>query len=336
MKNKVSNRLVLTFFVLSFTIFQSCIKGPDLPTVITTEASNIKSQSAILGGNVTADGGAGIDVCGICLGTLHNPSIENSTVIYCHGNVGLFTCEISFLIPDTYYHVRAFAMSRAGTNYGNEVHFSTNKIYAPAVVTVVIPKFISYYSAYVGIQVTDDGGIPLVEKGICWATSENPTIINDKFINYNTDPDGSGYYSASAFPLMPNTSYHIRAYAINCVGITYGNDRLVTTLAVPEVTTVSASEITNISATVGGNIISFGDAFDIETGICYRTEKDTDINGLRIKTAATRLGEFTCNLKNLEPGTVYYARAYVSWDFEFLIWPGYCVYGNEITFTTMQ
>jgi hypothetical protein len=106
------------------------------------------------------------------------------------------------------------------------------------------------------------------------------------------------------------------------------------TLAVPEVTTFAANEITNSSATVGGKVTSLGDAFDVEIGICYGTEKGPTIWDTHVKASISGTGEFTCKLINLTPGTLYYVRAYVLWPVEDFILEGYDVYGNEVTFAT--
>jgi hypothetical protein len=188
----------------------------------------------------------------------------------------------------------------------------------------------------VKIHIIDDGGTAITEKGICWATKENPTIVeNDKRINNDTSPDHDGNYGSYAGPLKPNTEYHVRAYATNGVGISYGNDTLFTTLAVPEVTTYAAIEITDSTATVGGKVTSIGDAQgDFEVGICYGTDKDPTINGPHIISDITGTGEFICKLTNLTPGTLYYVRTYVLWVVDWYFWEGYTEYGNEVTFTT--
>jgi hypothetical protein len=185
----------------------------------------------------------------------------------------------------------------------------------------------------VGGQVTDDGGTPVTEKGICWATSENPTIINnDKTIYGGYNTDAYKVYWCGIYPLQPKSVYHARAYAINSVDTSYGDNVSFTTLAVPEVTTVAVTEISSSSATIRGNLTSIGDINgDIEVGICYGTNKNPTIYDLHIKAGTTGTGEFTCTLTNLTPGTLFYARTYVYWwNFGEL----YDVYGNEVTFTT--
>lgn len=81
---------------------------------------------------------------------------------------------------------------------------------------------ITKHSAVSGGIIVDDGGSPIIEKGIVWCTSEFPT--------YNihagkTNEDGSdGKFSSELAELEPGTTYFVRAYAKNSIGISYGED----------------------------------------------------------------------------------------------------------------
>jgi hypothetical protein len=80
--------------------------------------------------------------------------------------------------------------------------------------------------ALIGVNVYDDGGDPITSRGVCWGTSANPTIANDTTINGS----GTGTFIARIDPLLTNTTYHARAYAINQWGTGYGEDLEFTTL----------------------------------------------------------------------------------------------------------
>lgn len=94
------------------------------PTVITSNVSNITSNSAICGGEVTNDGGAEETERGICWSTNTNPTINNSHVAEGTGT-GEFTAEMYGLDANTTYHVRAYATNEAGTAYGLDKTFTT-------------------------------------------------------------------------------------------------------------------------------------------------------------------------------------------------------------------
>lgn len=70
-----------------------------------------------------------------------------------------------------------------------------------------------------GGNITSDGGGNIMEIGICWNTSEMPTIDNYKV----RDDYGQGLFSLTMTNLTPNTTYFVRAYATNPAGTGYGD-----------------------------------------------------------------------------------------------------------------
>lgn len=96
----------------------------------------------------------------------------------------------------------------------------------PTVVTALVTG-ITTNSAQCGGEVTDDGGAEVTERGICWGTNENLTL-SDSHITAGT---GTGAFTAMMNGLEANTTYHVRAYAINEKGTAYGLDRKFTTLS---------------------------------------------------------------------------------------------------------
>lgn len=96
----------------------------ELPTVTTAEVSEITSNTAQCGGEVTNDGGAEVTECGICWSTSANPTIDDNHVAAGTGT-GAFTASLEGLEANTTYHARAYATNVAGTAYGQEVEFTT-------------------------------------------------------------------------------------------------------------------------------------------------------------------------------------------------------------------
>jgi hypothetical protein len=331
---KVTFKILISICLLiSIVTLNNCKKAEkNLPELITVAASGITTNSALLGGFITDDGGSEITARGICWGKEPDPEISGPKTDNGKGT-GSFTSPLTGLTPSTLYYARAYATNSEGTAFGNEVQFTTSQAAVATVVTKIDYGRISYYGANMGGQVTNDGGASVTEKGICWATSENPTINNSKIIYVEYNTDAYAVYWCWISSLQPKSVYHVRAYAINSIGTSYGDDMSITTLTVPEVTSGSANEITNSSATVDGNVTSLGDASNVEIGICYGTEIHPTVDNTRVNSGATGTGEFACNLTNLTPGTLYYARAYVLWP-DIYDPDGYAVYGNEVTFTT--
>ena len=70
------------------------------------------------------------------------------------------------------------------------------------------------------------GDDKITSRGVCWSTSQNPTINDNK----TTEGSGIGSYSSYLSNLSDNTTYYIRAYATNEKGTSYGEQKSFTTL----------------------------------------------------------------------------------------------------------
>ncbi|MBO6026094.1 MAG: hypothetical protein J6P73_02510, partial [Bacteroidales bacterium] len=197
-----------------------------LPTVITAEVSEITTNSAQCGGEVTNDGGAEVTERGICWSTNANPSLNDNHIASGTGT-GAFTTMMDSLAASTTYHVRAYATNEKGTAYGLDREFVTASIVVLPTVTTADVSGITSNSAQCGGEVTNDGGAEVTERGICWSTNENPNL-SDSHIAVGS---GTGTFNYSINGLTANTTYHVRAYAANSVGTAYGLDEAFTTLS---------------------------------------------------------------------------------------------------------
>ena len=92
-------------------------------------------------------------------------------------------------------------------------------------VTTTATSSVTATSASSGGNVTSNGGASITARGVCWNTSANPTTANNK----TTDGTGTGSFTSSITGLNPGTPYHVRAYATNSAGTSYGSDVTFTT-----------------------------------------------------------------------------------------------------------
>lgn len=193
----------------------------------------------------------------------------------------------------------------------------------PAISTNNVTE-ISYTTAKSGGTLTDDGGSPIVSKGVCWSSAEDPTIQSNK----TTEVSGSDNFTSSLTGLLEGTTYYVRAYATNSVGTAYGDKVTFVTLSpVPTVTTAAISDLTQHTCLTGGTITSNGGLDITQYGVCWSTSPNPTIKGNRT-TDGSASGTFTSSLKSLSQNTTYYVRAYAT-NIEAT------GYGNEITFTTV-
>ena len=96
---------------------------------------------------------------------------------------------------------------------------------APAVVTQDVEEVMTN-AAKVVYNVVDDGGAEVTSRGVCWSLVQNPTIDGDK----TNDGVGIGTFTSQLQDLMSDTTYYVRAYAVNNVGVSYGEEKSFETL----------------------------------------------------------------------------------------------------------
>ena len=262
---------MLFLILLSSVFFFSCVTEDELAelsyipvTVVTTDVSSITINSAVTGGNLTSKQARNIIARGVCWATTPNPTLTGSKTVESKG-LGKFTSSITGLLPGTVYYIRAYGVNNLETAYGNEISFRTVALTVPGVTTTAITA-ITPTSATSGGVITTTGNAAITAQGVCWGTTDNPIITGSKTsdsIKYST-------YTSAITGLTPNTKYYVRAYAINSVGISYGNTLSFTTnvIGLPVITTTAISAITTTTATGGGNVTSDGSATVTARGVC--------------------------------------------------------------------
>lgn len=145
----------------------------------------------------------------------------NATVLQCEGITknGEDTIASANFISE-----KGIVTSTAALNkYGSKLHM-------PSVVTNAVSS-IAETSAVSGGDVTNAGTSEIVQRGIVWSTSQNPTIENNEGYKYNDC--GAGSYTSELYGLTGGTTYYVRAFSKNCIGVTYGNEVSFTTLSGP-------------------------------------------------------------------------------------------------------
>ena len=195
---------------------------PEVPVVVTVttyEVTDITINSAVCGGEVAMEGEAVIVARGVCYGTNANPTVADTYTTDGSG-VGTYASQITGLTHNTTYYVRAYATDEEGvTSYGEEKTFVTLEMLLPTVTTSEVTS-ITMVSAVSGGEVTFDGNAAVTSRGVCWSTNQNPTIEDSK----TTDGEGVGAFTSNITELSQNTTYYVRAYAVNEMGVAYGEE----------------------------------------------------------------------------------------------------------------
>ncbi len=107
--------------------------------------------------------------------------------------------------------------------YGFEISDSTNL--DQPIVGIGEPFSITATSVSCAGVVAFEGLSPVLERGLCYSTNKNPKINNSTI----SAGKGKGSFVAEINELEVNTTYYVRAFAINDSGIYYSNQKSFTT-----------------------------------------------------------------------------------------------------------
>jgi len=201
---------------------------------------------------------------------------------------------------------------------------TTNTTMSPVLTTTVASQ-ITINTAIAGGSLITDGGSRIIEQGICWDTIANPIIAKNKIV----DLSGKSVFLDTISGLKANKIYHVRAFATNFTGTSYGKDEPFSTLAsgTPALTTTTLTLIAETTVTSGGNITSDGGSAITSRGVCWSTIPGATVT-LSTKTIdGSGLGSFSSSITGLTGSTTYYVRSYATNTFG-------TSYGEEILFTT--
>jgi uncharacterized protein (TIGR02145 family) len=200
-----------------------------VPLISTTPLTDVTATTLTSGGNIMSDGGSPILTRGVCWSTNHDPSYLDTKTNEGTGT-GSFISLVTGLKPGSINQIRAFAVNKNGISYGSILTITT-PVMLPTITTSSASN-ITEATAVCGGNITSNGGADILKRGVCWSTTTNPTI-NDNKSSDGTDI-GTFISNLNGLPpstiwLKPNTMYFVRAYATNNMGTSYGNEVSFTT-----------------------------------------------------------------------------------------------------------
>lgn len=199
-------------------------------------------------------------------------------------------------------------------------------IHGPEVPIVLISEVddLTATSVHCYANIEESGNSAIVDRGFVYSTMVYPTVASEKVSLGRGETEFD-----CKLAMAPHTTYYVRAYAVNGLGVGYSDQWEITTLdGLAVLNTQSVSGITATSAISGGEVVSDSE-FDVTAyGICWSTTSNPTVSNAHT-VDGSGLGAFTSRMANLEPNTTYYVRSYAENA-------SGIAYGNQVTFTTLS
>ncbi len=186
--------------------------------VRTGEATNLTKNSADLSGELVDGGDQPLRELGIVWSTRQDPNVSDNKVEVENLAETVFTVTAIGLKASTDYHYRAYAVSNAGTVYGEDRTFRTAEATPAQVVTGDLTTAGDKYVC--AGTVVDDGGADLVEVGVLWDEQEGLTEQSTRIAAKKVKT----VFSVEV-PAEVGKTYSYRAYAVTTVGMSMGEEK---------------------------------------------------------------------------------------------------------------
>ena len=299
------------------------------PTVTLSDVENITASTATFKGGVISVGSSRITKHGFCWSKEENPEIEVAE--YCNfgdcSEAKDFVYNVSLLEENTTYYVRAFAENGVGISYSSQLKFTTAEAAKKPEVQTGAASNIQSAQVDVSGKILNLGhNDGIVQHGHVWSRTADPTIDNMK--TELGSADATGGFVSTITGLEPNVTYHVRPYATNSIGTSYGKDVTFTTATdIVTLTTTAAYDIIHNEATVAGSISYYGGNTIVERGVCWDADQNPTISNSH-KASSDKNARFEVRIDGLSELTNYHVRAYV------ITANNNTYYGNDMTFST--
>ena len=273
------------------------------PEVVTSPALDVTTTTALLGGEVISDGGLPVSARGIYWGPDPDP-LNNGEAEPMGSGTGSFSMTLEDLPQNVTYYYIAWAENAEGVGWGEAETFTT--LASPPEVVTSPALDVTTTTALLGGEVISDGYAEVTGRGIYWGPDPDPSGSGVR------EPmgTGTGPFSLTLDGLQMNTTYYLRAYAVNIAGTAYGEVESFTTLAsVPEVVTAPPLDVTSTTALLGGEVISEGGLVVSGRGIYWGPDPDPRNSG-EAEPMGSGPGSFSMGFEGLLRNTTYY---YIAW-----------------------
>jgi uncharacterized protein (TIGR02145 family) len=183
-----------------------------------------------------------------CAGTSHPINTGNSYPITFanYANVSTGIRHFNGSLDDIGIWNRALTPQEITNLYNSQLPTQTS-LCLPTI-TTSSPSSVGVDSVVIGGDISNDGGSSIILRGICYSTSPNPNMGNQR----TEVGSGTGSFNTVLRGLTSSTTYYARSYAKNSNGVVvYGNEVSFTTIApLPGVRCPGTPTVTDIDGNI--------------------------------------------------------------------------------------
>ena len=305
------------------------------PTLTSPTVSSITESSAVLGANITSNGGSAITARGTVYSTSSPVTSVNNASAEGGVSTGVFTQSRTGLLAQTQYYYAGYATNSNGTALSSEGSFRTlsnpptsqasgltatvssaSQIDLSIANAAGFPSSGATQGGYLLIYSTGtptlgsvNGQAPSASSGNIFSTST--TILPS---NPATTINVTGLSSSTSynFIIIPYTWDGTNSATYNYLVTNAVTVSATTNAGLPTLISPTATNITSTSATLGANITSNGGSSLSARGTVFSTISPVSSNNNALAEGGSSTGVFTQSRSSLNPQTLYYFAGYAT------------------------
>lgn len=230
-----SGTLVLTSTVANLTIPVTMqVAAKAAPEVTALQTQEVRHSSLNASAFLTSVGSSAVTAYGFCWSqTNTQPTTADSKNALGGTTVSKsFNSTITGLTPNTIYYLRAYAINEEGISYSYPVQVKTLPTPTrPNVKTTNVGR-VQHNAAEVNGTITDLGDGFVTSHGFVFSRSNHEPTTADEMLDLGSTTSVAEF-EGTLSGLHPESTYYVRAFAKNSVGISYGGVVKLTTKTAP-------------------------------------------------------------------------------------------------------
>lgn len=310
MKIKCLILLCNVLFFLSACSKDSTPEG-ETSTLTAGEATAIGRSTATISGSISVPAGSETRNYGFLYSTVASlPVAESKTIsIILNGTSGTYTATLTELKPNTKYYYCLYANNGYTTTRSDIREFTTVMGGVPALEATTSVSA-TETSLTLACKISDDGGYDVQKFG--FAYKKGSSDDTEKMVEA-AQKDQDGKYTFTITGLEAETSYEVRAFAINSSGTAYNQVQSFKTLAQESpIVSLEVGVPNGNSVNVTGILQSSGGASAVvkEVGFCWSIDNAVPTTADNKLVSSLSGTSFNGVIAGLKRETTYYIRSY--------------------------